>query len=58
MNAITAIAAVVIATTALVPAIAELARIRRERSNPLRRLRVATRRNQAPSASGSFVGSR
>ena len=42
----------------VLPGLAELGRVRSDHTNPLRRLRVKTRRSQVPSASGSFVGSR
>jgi hypothetical protein len=57
MTVITVLATIV-CVAALMPALAEVQRVRSERDNPLRKLRVATRRNQVPSASGSFVGSR
>lgn len=46
MNAITILAAIVCITVVVLPAAAELARISADRSNPLRRLRIPTRRNQ------------
>jgi hypothetical protein len=46
MTAITTLATLVVLAVALLPAIAELARIRTERDNPIRLLRVKTRRNQ------------
>ncbi|MCA9685973.1 MAG: hypothetical protein KC431_11865 [Myxococcales bacterium] len=58
MTAITVTAAVFCIAAVLVPGLAELVRVRRDRANPLRRLRVRTRRGQLPSASGSFVGCR
>jgi hypothetical protein len=57
MTVITVLATIV-CVAVLMPAVAEVQRVRSERDNPLRKLRVATRRNQVPSASGSFVGSR
>ena len=59
MNAITVTATIVILSFVLLPAVGELLRIRAERSNPLRKLRVPTRRHQVLAhASGSFVGFR
>jgi hypothetical protein len=46
MTAITTLATLVVLAVALLPAIAELVRIRTERHNPIRLLRVKTRRNQ------------
>lgn len=57
MTVITVLSTIV-CVAALMPALAEVQRVRSERNNPIRTLRVATRRNQLPSASGSFVGGR
>lgn len=57
MTVITVVAALT-CTAVLMPAIAELVRARQDRHNPIRKLRIQTRRSQLPSASGSFVGSR
>ena len=57
MNAITILAAIVCITVVVLPAAAEIARISAERSNPLRRLRIPTRRNHVEGldASSSFA---
>jgi hypothetical protein len=57
MNAITILATIVTVTVVVVPALAELGRILTEQRNPLRHLRVPTRRNQVRelSASSSFA---
>jgi hypothetical protein len=56
MTAITLLATVVIVATVVFPALAELNRIHADRSNPIRLLRIPTRRNQVAllTASGSF----
>jgi hypothetical protein len=46
MTAITTLATLVVLAVALLPAIGELGRIRTDRRNPIRLLRVPTRRNQ------------
>lgn len=59
MTTITVTATIIILSVVLVPAVAELQRIRAEHTNPLRKLRVPTRRHQVLAhASGSFVGFR
>jgi hypothetical protein len=57
MNAITVLAAIVSVAVVVLPALAELVRVNDEQRNPLRRLRVPTRRNQVEelSASSSFA---
>lgn len=54
MTAITLVAAIFCVSVVILPGFAELVRISNDRSNPIRLLRVQTRRNQA--ASASFVG--
>jgi hypothetical protein len=58
MTVITIAAAVITAATIVLPALAELRRIHSDRNNPIRLLRIPTRRNQVLelSASGSFAG--
>ena len=57
MTAITVAAVITLLAAVLVPAVSELVRIRADRTNPLRELRIPTRRNQVlASASGSFAG--
>ena len=57
MTAITVAATITVLAAFLVPAVAEVQRIRAERANPIRKLRVQTRRNQVllTTTSGSFI---
>lgn len=55
MNAITIVAAILCASVVILPALAELVRMSADRHNPIRRLRIPTRRNQVLDASQSFA---
>lgn len=54
MTAITVFVAIFCALAIILPGLAELSRIFDDRNNPIRMLRIKTRRSQLPSA--SFVG--
>ncbi|EDM73693.1 hypothetical protein PPSIR1_34597 [Plesiocystis pacifica SIR-1] len=58
MTAIITLATLTVVTVALAPGLAELARMREEQTNPIRQLRVPTRRSQAEALhpSASFHG--